>query len=128
MTETFKSMQGDGGVSPLTPVADHTAGALALPSVGSACRTAALGPLESCTLENESKRKWAGSQTEAHRSGQSHRTEAPSSAQMVSRGEPGPTSCCPNGDAILPGSSLRAHTHLAQRSFKLQIAEGVGDS
>lgn len=31
-----------------------------------------------------------GGQTEAHRGGQSRRTEAPSSAQMVSRGEPGP--------------------------------------
>ena len=60
MAETFKSVQGDGGVSPPTPAADHTAGALALPSVGSACRTEALGPLESCALENESKWKWAG--------------------------------------------------------------------
>ena len=114
---------GGGGVS-LRPLC---------PGAGSACRRAALRPLESCALENESERKWAGrpDRSPPRRSGPLDGSPllSPDGEQRGARTTPRR----PGADAMPPAcpqvltSVTSENKRLAQRSLKLQKAEGVGN-
>lgn len=91
VAETFQSVQGMEAQSPRPQLQLTTAGALALPSVDSACRDSGPGPWNPALWKTRVRVEVGRAvPDEAHRGGQSHRTEAPSPAQM-SRGS-GPTS------------------------------------
>ena len=125
MVETFDSMQGGWR-------RDHTT--LVPGSAQARARPAGELPF---ALKNPGLREMRVreigqcSQTEPHGCGQSRKTGFPSSARMVSRAGPGPLPTLHLSSSPARPQHLNAHVVGAlrsQRSFKLQIAEGVGES